>query len=385
VKVDIEAFEDEYLKQMPVLKFNLAWQGEGEDKKIVCPDYNNATWESVTDLKERQGSVAKARADVEEWLKTAPPDSFALIVSPEGWSGLTDVDGNNIRYTSTQAYAFHTLADGSLEAYTFRYQANILQNEELQRSFGLITTEDPNQKRRIKNTVTNVALISGEDSARPVRSFSEIVDKIQSAVGGREIAYDGKTFAEIKALLNNQDGFNKKSLVSASLITRFQEYAKKRISMSDIVDQEKDLQIALGITIAQLHNSYSEVVMPQNDKDIFVSESARNQRDEAIIAAFMSRAASVNYAQAREKLSLLSGCAGGGQKTYATSMGMPRQGEINPLNSGKTESNEDSEDYEFDHEGKCVKCDADPRALGPCDICEKCDAELGGKASKKTS
>lgn len=49
---------------------------------------------------------------------------------------------------------------------------------------------------------------------------------------------------------------------------------------------------------------------------------------------------------------------------------------------GKFGLSNESEDYDFDHDGQCVVCKKDNTRLGPCDICVPCDAKLRGKAAK---
>nr|MBI5455961.1 hypothetical protein [Candidatus Levybacteria bacterium] len=378
-KVDIEAFEDEYLKQMPGLKFNLAWEGEGGDRHIVCPDYNNTSWESVTDLKEREGVVAEVRKKVEEWLKTAPADSYAVIISPEGWSGFSDASGDAVHYKETQIYAIHTLDNGEIEARTFRYEANILENEELQRSLGLGIDEEPNQKERIKNALRNTLFVRGDDQDRSISSFEDIVNKMQSSVGGRETVYGTRTFAEIRSFLKNPEFYSKRNLLTERLIRRFQEYARHRISEGNVFGQELDLQIALGVTVAQLNKSYREIHEQENV--VYALPRYKQDLDEMAMIVFASRANFVNYEYERKDLGLRPGCAGGGnEKVMINSMGVPRIGELTKKNNNETD-----DDYEFDHIGKCINCEGDPRALGPCDICERCDAKMGGKAAKRAA
>lgn len=49
---------------------------------------------------------------------------------------------------------------------------------------------------------------------------------------------------------------------------------------------------------------------------------------------------------------------------------------------GKFGLSNESEDYDFDHDGQCVVCKKGNKRLGPCDICVSCDAKMGGKAAK---
>jgi len=161
VREDFNAFEREYLKQMVSLRWNLAVGEVDGRQRIICSDYENATLESVTNKEERHGVVydtlfgdkKKGMVGVEEQILDAPVGTMAIIVSPEGWSGLLDADGNEIRYTESQTVAIMKLADGRIQAYTFRSEANILQNEAFQKSLGLPIPEVQNQKDRIKGVL----------------------------------------------------------------------------------------------------------------------------------------------------------------------------------------------------------------------------------------
>lgn len=381
VGVNANAFKDEYLEQMIGLRFNLAWEGKGEQRHIVCPDYDNASWLEITDKKERDGVVTEVIEGVQDWLKTAPANSFAVIVSPRGWSGLRAADGSKIRYPETQVYAVKTTADGSLQARTLRYNADILENEELQRQMGLQVVEEGNQIRRIKNTLKNVALIRGDDPERPISSFEDVVDKMQFSVGGVDIAHDGKTFDDLRRFVQDPEKFAKVNPLTDKLIERFKEYARWRINQSSY-GLEKDLQIALAVTIAQMNKSYDKKVSNE-DAAIFVSQKLQEEQEAASHINFATRVAHIDYNEEKYKLEKLGGCAGGAQAgTFITSLGAPRRADVLKGSSSAAES---EEDYEFDHTGECVACKKDPTLLGPCDICVDCDASMGGKAAKKAA
>ncbi|HZE87239.1 MAG TPA: hypothetical protein VE090_03455 [Methylomirabilota bacterium] len=347
VKVDIEAFEDEYLKQMASLKWNLSWEEKDGNQRVVCPDYGNVLWQSATDLKERDGVVyktlfgdeQKGTTGVEGWLKTAPPESFAILVSPAGWSGLSDADGKAIVYPETQMYAIQKKKDGNLQAYTFRYDATIEQNETLQKQLGLTIPASSDQKERIKNTFANVAFITPADANRaeqkgwmPVRKFEDIVDHMQEAVGGREVAYgEGgamKTFADIKAFLHSPEKFSKRHAVTDKLINRFQEYARWRLDQGGRREElERDLQIGLSMAPLQLNRIYRDE--EQESQYNYTGDKLQGQiRPVSATNRLIGYATSgMDYRREKGDLEQRPGCAGGGNKTQVTSMGSSRIGE----------------------------------------------------------
>jgi hypothetical protein len=341
VKVDIESFEDEYLRQLLSLRFNVAWDNE----KVVCTDYNNITWESITGKNEREGAVYQSlfgedgKGGVQEWLKNAPPDSFAIIVSPEGWSGLYDAKGDEITFPESQIYALRTTENGGLEEYTLRYKADITENIAFQQSLGLQPPKYHNQKELIKDVLKNVVYVRGDDANRNITSFEDIVDEMQKSVKGRDIAYEGKSFHEIKRFLKNPKLFEERSLLTDPLIERFQTYARWQLMLnSDKEDIEKNLQIALAITITNLNDLYDEqeklkqgTMHETNSTTETHYLSDKHQQMAAV--AFMQRGGSIDYQKSHEKLQEKPGCAGGGNKTKVNSMGMSRNAETSVTGS----------------------------------------------------
>lgn len=377
VRIDIQAFEKEYMEQMLTLRFKLAWEGEGKDRHIVCPDYGNVSWQSVTGSKEREGAVLEAVVGAEEFLKDAPPESFAIVTSPRGWSNLETADGDEIKFPETQVYAIKTLADGTLQAYTFRYDADILENEDFQEQLGLSVAFEPNQKRRIKNALTNTALIRGDDPDRKVKSFEDIIGVMQESVGGREIAYEEKSFDEFASFLQNPDQYTLTNPYTEQLITRFNDYTRWRIGQGGTPkDLAKDLEIALALTVLQINKLYR-----QNEQQTEGQTGERRRITQQDVAR-LAKQPRMNYQEEKQDLEKRGGCAGGGSGNI-NSMGTIRKGiiDITPTKN-KSEKETGEDDYEFDHKGECVVCKKDPELLGPCDICVSCDASMGGKGAK---
>lgn len=375
VKVDIEAFEDEYLKQLAGLRWNIGWKDVDDKQRIVAKAYNHALLESVTGKSEREGAVhdlwftgnpSQNVPGVEKWLQTAPENSLAVIVSPDGWSGLSTPDEKPIRYTETQVYAVKTKKNGELEAYTFRYEANILQNEQLQRKFGLTVSNAANQKEQIKQMLKNVAFFRGDNPNNKIKNMKDVVD-IMEEIKGNNITIKGKTFDDIRAFLRNPQDFLHRHDKTPELIHQFKEFVKWEFSQGHMEQETTtNLQIALALTILKLNRLYRDQERPD---DIIYSTDYHTRKDVAIYA--YSKNLDMNYKSEVENLQKRGGCAGGGSKkevSLFSSMGSSRIGETISLST--------SESYSFDHEGTCVACRNGPKKLGPCDICESCDVSL---------
>jgi hypothetical protein len=383
VSVDTYAFEDEYLKQMVNLRWNLALEVVDGEQRIICPDYGNGTLASATSKKERDGVVyetlfgnkKKGIKGFEQEMIDASVGTTGILTSTEGWSDLEDAEGKPIVYPESQIYVIKKVAEDRLQAYTFRYNANISQNEAFQRSLGLSISKSEDQKERIKNTFRNFAIITSEvsdqaekEGRKSVRDFSDVVSLMQEAVGGREEAYKGKTFGDMHAFLEHPERFTRRHPLTERLITRFQEYASWRLTQGGkFEDIETDLQIALAFNPTQLGKLYREEGnVTINDNGNGISEGVAKNR----LVMFTQMPGGINYQKELAHLQELPGCAGGSKKSVF-SMGASRPGEVG--NS--------SGDYDFDHEGTCVVCNGGPKLLGPCNICIPCDAKLGGKGA----
>lgn len=335
---DVRAFEDEYLKQMLSLRFNLTWHEKDRRQKIICPDYGNVSWESVTDKKEREGVVHSAlfgeKKGVENWLKTAPDNSFAVIISPQGWSGLKDSGGRDIVFTESQIYAIRKTGNG-LEARTFRYEADIQANEKMQRLMGLKVDKSDEPKSRIKNVMMNVAFITPEtadkaekNGKKPVRSFEDVVSVMRESVGNRENAYADRKFTEISHALQNPEIFSKRHPLTSDLIQRLQAYARMELHRSaGPAEKEKNLQTAMAITILQLNKLYraqeaeeKELVKPVSRRSQIYSESKQPLSQGAVIAQLNM---GINYHHEKADLQERPGCAGGGPRV--NSAGVSRE------------------------------------------------------------
>lgn len=335
---DVRAFEDEYLKQMLSLRFNLAWQEKGGQQKIICPDYGNVSWESVTAKNEREGVVHRAlfgeKNGVENWLKTAPVNSFAIVVSPEGWSGLKDSGNKDIVFTESQIYAIRKTGSG-LEARTFRYEADITANERMQSLMGLEVEKSNDPKTRVKNVMMNVAFITpetadkaGKNGKKSVRSFEDVVSVMRESVDNRENAYGDRKFTEISHALQNPEIFSKRHPLTSDLIQRLQAYARSELQgFGDPSEKEKNLQIAMAITVLQLNKLYrvQELEDKKNSSpagrgvEIF-SKTAQSVSQGAIIAQLNS---GINYHHEKADLQERPGCAGGGSRV--NSAGVSRE------------------------------------------------------------
>lgn len=388
VRVDIEAFEDEYLKQLSGLKWNIGWRDPLGERRIIAKDYNDSLLESITGKSEREGVVHdlwfsgnQSIPGVEKWLQTAPKNSFAVIVSPDGWSGLFTPDGKPIRYSETQVYVVKVKGESDLEAYTFRYEANILQNEELQKKLGITVSNDLDQKERIKQVLRNVAFFNGDRPNNDVRDIGDVINKMEEAKGS-SIAFAGKTFDEMREFLRNPQNFLHRHNKTPELIQQFEDFVKWEFSQGrQEHDTVKNIQIGLALTILKLNRVYREQEKNNSkvNRSINISYSSNYNDNQKFTRHEDIGIIPVSYRSEVADLQKRGGCAGGGNKerSFVSSMGSSRS--VETISRGLSLS----EDYNIDRDGTCVVCNEGPIKVGPCNICGPCDEKLGGKASRK--
>lgn len=346
-KVDIEAFEQEYLKQMLTLKWNIAW---GDNGQLIATDYGNVSLRSTTGKEEREGVVwealfgdeEKGTTGAEGWLRTAPADSFAIVVSPAGWTNLFTKKGEAINHKENQIYALRTKEDGTLDSLTFRIEATPEQIEAFQRDLGRTIPKTYNSRDRIKQIQLNVACLTPEDASKlenPVNSFNDLIDLMQKAVGDRPDAYQGKSFDEMRIFLQDPKKFTHGHPLTPLLIDRLQGFVRDEFATAQSAeDLTRRLEIAHAITILHQNKMYREEEEEEERTGKKRENNERGMRSRDVLLNEGHSAGGMDYLEEQRKLKQRPGCGGGGT---TTSMGSSRLGEIDKSSS---------------KDGQCVTC-----------------------------
>lgn len=391
IAMDIRAFEHEYLKRLAGLKWEIDFGIVNGEKRIIATGgYQGKLLEEVTAKSERNGSVYEAWytgdqkrgiPGIEKWLITAPKNSIAVLVSPEGWSGFNTQDNEPILYPESQIYVAQIDENKKLQAYTFRWEAGIHKNEKLQKELGLNVPEVSNQKERIIQTVKNVAFFRGDDPNTSIKTPQDVVRKMEKANGNNPVAFEGKTFNEIQTFLKNTDSYLTYHSRTPYLISELKKSFQLELNSQNNSEEEKNinLQINLALTILKLNDEYEK----QKNKTIYQANSIQNinPNDNDLIKPDPRSLNNKNtiIGNAIQNLSQKGGCAGGGNSTKVNSMGSSRSGEINLSGIDSP-----GEKYKFDRKGKCRLCEEDSKWIGPCNICTDCDPE-GAKNAARSS
>lgn len=395
VKVDIEAFEDEYLKQMAGLKWNIGFKEMQGKKRIVATgQYDNTLLEEITDKSEREGAVYDLWFEgdrscnipaIEKWLCEAPKKSLAVIVSPAGWSGLFTPDNKPIRFPETQIYVASIDEKGELSAYTFRSNADIEKNEKLQKKLGLKIDSASNQKERIKRVLKNVAFLRGDDRNNPVKSVQDVVDILEE-INESPVAFENKTFADIRAFLSSPEKFLYHHPEMPSLLLDLENFVRSELAQGHSERETKtNFQVGLALTILKLNKLYRQQegnsVIKNSENVIYEQATNLHSYNQRMPGIPFNGGSKLDIRSEIEDLRKKGGCAGGGTKDNKTgkesgrynSMGSSRREEIN---TSESEGN-----YGFDDIDICAACHEGPKPVGPCKICEPCDAKMGGKGA----
>jgi len=135
---------------------------------------------------ERRGAVRVASAVIESFLLGTDTDSFAVMMSPSGWSGYVDENGQDINYLNTETMIFWKNHSGILTGLTLVTDLTLGQAEAVMNSLGvdLILTET-DEKERLVAIVSNPALLSFPRSH--INPFEYVLDKILAQRGTEAI------------------------------------------------------------------------------------------------------------------------------------------------------------------------------------------------------
>ncbi len=379
VREDLKGFEEEYLKQLAALKWNIGWTIKDGVQKLKGVDYNDALLDDLTGEKEREGALRAAWFEdkdpeknanrkhpaIETWLRTADIGSKVLLVSPSGWSGFDD-----FTYPQTQIYYVEVGEGKSLKSFTFRYDVSLGDNEALQKAFGVHVVTAWNERDRIKNMLGNPILIAPDGiplnghSDKKVSSPLDVIDVMQE-IKGSDVAFADnvfgkRTFTQMREIIKNPDKFLVRSQESDLLIETFRAFAKEEFSQGHSKEETTQrLEIALALIVMQVKNVYfGPTNLPSNGHVPVSTTALREQRLYATSGMFQN---GLDYVQELEKLRELPGCAGGGSKVRISSLGGSRSAE----NANGT--------YETCGKIRCAQCGWEPgsgEAVGErCPVC----------------
>ncbi len=297
IEQDIQAFKTEYLVEGPVFPIVLEKVKREGKTRVAGKLYGDKLWLDATDSRERDGTVKKSVAKMEEILTHASPGTTVAMASPDGWSGY---DG--IKYPDSQFYAITVLPDGKLRGFTLKSHMTLSQNEALLAKYGALdpqTTKDTDPKNRIKRVVGSVVEFSPKDK----KSIENIAQDIRHIMN-QEVAYvdsskKERTFSEMMQNLKNPEPLWTLDETTKRLVDGLKEYVSYRVKNPDR-QMKRDIEVAMGYTVLQLMHAVRPAEM-KNDMKFGVPNSV----DREIQPVF-------NPKKTLEEMQKIAGCAGGG-------------------------------------------------------------------------
>ncbi|OGE72530.1 hypothetical protein A3H40_00310 [Candidatus Daviesbacteria bacterium RIFCSPLOWO2_02_FULL_38_15] len=185
LEMNIRSYNSEIIKSKAVLPHLNRFAQVESVTRIV--GNNGRLFVDAISAKERKGAVLEASRVIEDSLIAAENNSFAVLMSPDGWHGFTDKNGREVSpHLNTQVLVFWKDPNGRLKGLTFHIDLEYDKAREVMLSLGVSqeALEGKTEKDRLVNMVKNPALLSLPQAYSNV--FEYVLDKILAARGNRD-------------------------------------------------------------------------------------------------------------------------------------------------------------------------------------------------------
>lgn len=368
----------EYTMTLPVLINNV---GLNEKGHLV----NSKTGERLADITsadERDGAVKQSVIKTEKMLAEAEEGEMVWIISPAGYSGRFDDEGNAINYKEPELFGFKKLKEGKVQAFTLIADLSYGQCVQIH---DVYAASDPNisnmklsERHRIKSMVSEPIHVKDKNS--DFKGFLKVVQGVKGDSVMREANGSNQTFIKAFELLDMEDDL--KLLPERCEVSRemYKNWLGSNISninsegITDIVMQSMIICLLEDISIIQAKtpeeqnkrsNLYERRFISNDNKSINLSTVMQNYQ--AQIAFIQTKLAGL-------------GCNIGGSGSGSGALGQTL-GEI--LSGGSSLSRGGGVDSLSSQEegGKCIN-----PSCGEVNYCTKKCYKCGGtlKRSKET-
>lgn len=174
VEQDIRTFTLEFIQAKLVIPFLVSLDASAEHS--IVSRYDNRSVVSKTSSEERFGANLDAAKTIDEFMRTAPANSLAILNSPPGWTGWFDSQGKPITYTDNQMTVYWKEEGDVLNALTIVSDLNYEQSKQYSTEFGVDKTklEGDTDQEKVANLVRNPILLSfPKDGQSPVERAVE--------------------------------------------------------------------------------------------------------------------------------------------------------------------------------------------------------------------
>ncbi len=206
---NIRAYDDEVIKSKVVLPHLNRFAVVGGRTRIVGS--SGRLMVDVVSPEERKGAVLEASVAIENILLAAENNSFAVLMSPNGWNGFMDKNGEQASpHLNTQVQVFWKDATGQLKGLTFHIDLDYDQAKEVMTRLGVSpeALEGETEEDRLVNIVKNPAAACLP--ATYSNAFEYVLDKILEVRGDGDFRLlQQDTSVEIRTVAEARQGIKR--------------------------------------------------------------------------------------------------------------------------------------------------------------------------------
>lgn len=185
-EINLREYYLEIIKQKPVLPhLNRLDEKNGQSRMV---GNNGEPVVNSISAQERNSAPLQASKKIEEFLLSAPNNSFAVLMSPSGWNGYIDTDGiEDESHLNSETMVFWKDQTGTLKGLTLVTDLSNDQTAQVMTSLEVSkqALTGNNEKEKIANIVRNPAMLSFPSST--INPFEYVLDKILAARGINDI------------------------------------------------------------------------------------------------------------------------------------------------------------------------------------------------------
>lgn len=182
LEVNIRAYNVEFIKSKTIIPHSNRFDVIDGVQRMV--GNNGRPVVDAISPQERKGSVFQASGMIESSLLAAVPNSFAVMMSPDGWSGYVDKYGQGHNHLNAETMIFWKDQNGILKGLTLVTDLNQAQSAAVMRSLGVSeqVLGGEREEDRLVNIIRNPALLRSDTNP-----FEYVLDKILAARGRGQI------------------------------------------------------------------------------------------------------------------------------------------------------------------------------------------------------
>ncbi len=176
LEVNIRTYVVEFIKSKTVLPHKNRFDVFDGTQRMV--GNNGRPVVDAISSQERKGSVLQVSKTIESFLLTAGPNSFAVMMSPDGWSGYLDKNGQGHNHFNAETMIFWKDQKGVLKGLTLVTDLKQDQAAAVMKRLGVSEQllGGDSEEDRLSNIVRNPALLSFPRS--DITPFEYVLDKI---------------------------------------------------------------------------------------------------------------------------------------------------------------------------------------------------------------